>query len=545
VLIAGGIVVTAAAGYLMGTALSDAFGPEEGGLSEYQGATALHREIYARALEMSTANTALNTVFSNRLEDTRNIAWMKGKAAAIEQMNAGKPLADAEAAALEANDAYYTTIEKNVLNHWNESLNKIEHYADMAVSHSNLDGETLFGVGFTDYKPVEDTFYTSNGYKTGGFEEKELRDGTMYDTRVLFFQGVDTSSTTQYLVYSYDGRDHNNNIGNDLHNSSGYIDDPDTNAEASPELMAVRGLLADIWTQWDQMNTNLQTFVNDAYTSLQSGDIDLTDLVDPVTLASEYSSAYDSTGYYGYAAANLAILGVPTDLSGNATITLVNDGATVSGTLFVESPPTGGLDVGTEYDPVGDSLGTVYLAYAPESGNRELAASAYTDVDGGLWTLNSEPEKDVVYTVYTVDGETATAEKADFTDNGDGTYTVDLSSQLDNTIVGVSQVIISSVDGLPGELIQITQPFIIESLTDTKTGESVSAYEPEPYNQQTTDVTLTQAQLEALLAVREDFDESPAGGGGLSFDRLDFGGIPGEGVLLFVVGIIALLFGSR
>jgi hypothetical protein len=423
-------------------------------------------------------------------------------------------------------------------------VNKIEHYAEMANSHSNLDAGTVFGVTYTGWKPVEDTFYTSNGYKSGGFEEVTLRDGTVYDTRVLYFTG-DNSGTTVYKHYTYDGSDSTGLSAGDLHDSSGYIDDPDTSSEADPDLMAVRGLTNDIWSQWNQMKTNLQTFVNDAYTSLQSGDIDLTDLVDPVTLASEYSSSYDSTGYYGYAAANLAILGVPTDLAGNATITLVNDGATVSGTLFVESPPTGGLDVGTQYDPVGDSLGTVYLAYAPESGNQELAESAYTDVDGGLWTLNSEPERDVVYTVYTVDGETATAEKADFTDNGDGTYSVDLSSQLDNTIVGVSQVIISSVDGLAGELIQVTQPFVIESLTDTKTGDTVSTYVPESYNQQTTDVTLTQAQLEALLAVREDFDEAPAGGGGFSFDSFDFGGIPGEGIVLILAGLLALLIGNK
>jgi len=550
VVIGGAIVVTGATAFLAGALVNETLGPSNEGLDGYTGGLDLRRELYARSVELRDSNAGVAAVMNNRIQDSKNIAWIKGKAAAIEAMNEGKSSTEAETAALAANDEYYSTIQENLLNHWNSVVDRFEHYLTLAEEHSDTSGLELCDLGgltnLVEYRPVADSFYTANGFKTGGYEEYTLKDGRVMDVRVLYTYGVNSTGSDEWWYHlTQDGGDPTNSTYAAIHNTNkGEVADPDSGDRVNPVEWTIQ-LYNDADTEHSTMASNLSAFVTDAYAGLQSGDISTADMIDPVTLASEYSSSYDSTGYYGYAAAQLAMLGVPTDLAANAVIRLESDEVTISGTLFVSDPPTEGLAVGSTYSPGSMGVGDVYFGYSPDSGSQEVDPALYGDVDGGLWTLQEAPTTESVYNVYTNAGESATASPGDFTDNGDGTYTVDLSSQLDSTIVGVQKVILTSKDGLPGELLEITQSFTIEELTNTKTGESAVAYVPESYNQQTSDVTLTQEQLEALLKVREDFDEMPAGGGGISFDQFDFGGIPGEGVVLFVVGIIALLFGSR
>jgi len=550
VVIGGAIVVTGATAFLAGALVNETLGPSNEGLDGYTGGLDLRRELYARSLELRDSNAGVAAVMNNRIQDSKNIAWIKGKAAAIEAMNEGKSSTEAETAALAANDEYYSTIQENLLNHWNSVVDRFEHYLTLAEEHSDTSGLELCGLaGLTnlvEYRPVADSFYTANGFKTGGYEEYTLKDGRVMDVRVLYTYGVNSTGSDEWWYHlTQDGGDPTNSTYAAIHNTNkGEVADPDSGDRVNPVEWTIQ-LYNDADTEHSTMASNLSAFVTDAYAGLQSGDISTADMIDPVTLASEYSSSYDSTGYYGYAAAQLAMLGVPTDLAANAVIRLESDEVTISGTLFVSDPPTEGLAVGSTYSPGSMGVGDVYFGYSPDSGSQEVDPALYGDVDGGLWTLQEAPTTESVYNVYTNAGESATASPGDFTDNGDGTYTVDLSSQLDSTIVGVQKVILTSKDGLPGELLEITQSFTIEELTNTKTGESAVAYVPESYNQQTSDVTLTQEQLEALLKVREDFDEMPAGGGGISFDQFDFGGIPGEGVVLAVLGIIALLFGAN
>ena len=550
VVIGGAIVVTGATAFLAGALVNETLGPSNEGLDGYTGGLDLRRELYARSVELRDSNAGVAAVMNNRIQDSKNIAWIKGKAAAIEAMNEGKSSTEAETAALAANDEYYSTIQENLLNHWNSVVDRFEHYLTLAEEHSDTSGLELCGLGgltnLVEYRPVADSFYTANGFKTGGYEEYTLKDGRVMDVRVLYTYGVNSTGSDEWWYHlTQDGGDPTNSTYAAIHNTNkGEVADPDSGDRVNPVEWTIQ-LYNDADTEHSTMASNLSAFVTDAYAGLQSGDISTADMIDPVTLASEYSSSYDSTGYYGYAAAQLAMLGVPTDLAANAVIRLESDEVTISGTLFVSDPPTEGLAVGSTYSPGSMGVGDVYFGYSPDSGSQEVDPALYGDVDGGLWTLQEAPTTESVYNVYTNAGESATASPGDFTDNGDGTYTVDLSSQLDSTIVGVQKVILTSKDGLPGELLEITQSFTIEELTNTKTGESAVAYVPETYNQQTSDVTLTQEQLEALLKVREDFDEMPAGGGGISFDKFDFGGIPGEGVVLLVAGIIALLFGSR
>jgi len=60
----------------------------------------------------------------------------------------------------------------------------------------------------------------------------------------------------------------------------------------------------------------------------------LTEIIDPITLATLINNGYNETGYYGFAAAELALLGLPTNLT--STVCVDINGTEVCGILFTD-----------------------------------------------------------------------------------------------------------------------------------------------------------------------------------------------------------------
>lgn len=71
----------------------------------------------------------------------------------------------------------------------------------------------------------------------------------------------------------------------------------------------------------------------------------LTEIIDPITLATLINNGYNETGYYGFAAAELAILGLPTNLT--STVCVDINGTEVCGILFTDW--NGTLERGKSY----------------------------------------------------------------------------------------------------------------------------------------------------------------------------------------------------
>ncbi len=105
----------------------------------------------------------------------------------------------------------------------------------------------------------------------------------------------------------------------------------------------------DLLNQYDaeyaQISANLDAYLNGlTQTLFEQGNI--SDLLDPVTLATQINNDAETTGYYGYAAAELALLGL--NLSGlNKTVTIDINGTTLSGILFTDW--SGTLEVNKTY----------------------------------------------------------------------------------------------------------------------------------------------------------------------------------------------------
>jgi len=106
----------------------------------------------------------------------------------------------------------------------------------------------------------------------------------------------------------------------------------------------------------NQINNEYNNIINniDAYVQgLKNKTFNTTDLIDPYVLATFLNKDWNKTGYYGYAAAELALLGLPTT-GLNKTVTISYDGKTMSGFLFTDW--TGKIEVNKSYTADGNHV---------------------------------------------------------------------------------------------------------------------------------------------------------------------------------------------
>lgn len=82
-----------------------------------------------------------------------------------------------------------------------------------------------------------------------------------------------------------------------------------------------------------QVYNNLAAYVS-ALNSSTVESINITDLLDPVTLATQINNDAENTGYYGFAAAEAALLGIPTNLNATICVEIENQNETVCGILL-------------------------------------------------------------------------------------------------------------------------------------------------------------------------------------------------------------------
>jgi len=242
-----------------------------------------------------------------------------------------------------------------------------------------------------------------------------------------------------------------------------------------------------IWSSIDSVRTtvqnNLDQMVTDIYANYQAGDVDHKDMLDPLTLASQASEE----NHYAYAGAQAAVLGLDSTTNRNLEIFLHNDNVVVRGSLYTDYDPGGeGFQVGKEYDPTLWGGTPCYISYSRE--------------------------------ITTDDG----------TDSTNNTTTT--SSTTTNT-----------------ELVEINQPFTIESATDTSDGSSVSAVTPQESNYQDYDATKIKEQMDRLNELQQEMQtqaeaDQTSGGGGMSLDQFSIGGIPGTGVVAIAIGGVLWLF---
>jgi hypothetical protein len=250
------------------------------------------------------------------------------------------------------------------------------------------------------------------------------------------------------------------------------------------------------------------------------------------------------------AIADLAALNIPIDPEREATITITETSATLSGTIGLTDTTDGPIESGTTYDP-STFAGDVY--FTADVSQLSGSWSAFnTGVDGGTITLTSQPYEGTVYNVTTTAGETASVPASDWTDNGDGTWSYDASGQLETTITEVESVSYESADEQTQyETLRISKQFTVNKIQNKETGEEVTSTSFESSEPQTDSNYITQEewnQLEEqnkkLIEKYEESQTTAGGGGGFLGDGL-FQDTKTLGIVAGAAALAALLFGNN
>jgi hypothetical protein len=439
------------------------------------------QEASARAL--TDLRKATTTTIRNRVEDSKTVARAKAKATAVEAFNNGSTLAEAKAQVNDSIGSYYATMQLNLWESHNTTVRQLDYNYAAYNSTSVGDFAMLY-----DEPPVLDGWeppypgdnadnadsLTADGSGKIRADTKttELVNGTTVSTAAIAY--IQSGTIYQYghpanetMGAAYDSRKRMNLFQVKADHSSDPTTTGDvTNAWYVMSYQEYKWIAANdaIETAHSDVKTNANTYVENLYATYDnSSDLDVTEVLDPLTLAQEYNTDYNSTGYYGWLASEIGLSGLEGDVNSSFEITYTP--------RENHTPTSLGLD-GNE---------TTYAFIDGESAN----------MSGTLFTEWSPAKTSGSF----VSGET---------------YNTSSTSK--------SVLFVEQVDSNSSRIVELNGTFTIDSLTDVKSGDAVNETTLDQENYQTFNASSTKAEMEDLKQYRENILESyettSSGGGG-------------------------------
>ncbi|WP_418283189.1 hypothetical protein [Halorubrum sp. DTA98] len=483
----------------------------------------LHSHAYEAGLKRSRENQS--TIIDNGeiLKGVEHTAYIEGKIDAIEKLNEQVSLSEVQAAAESAVDDYQATVEKNLLSSWNETINELTAFADRIGSHEDLTLGTVYNhpYGGTDYAVVEMSSTT---------EQHTLPDGSTMDL-LKYTQVSSNDYDRTYNPKSYTGS---------MSADGAYLEVNHPGDGDRVDLLHYtdwNDIYTDLTSTFDGARDGLALWVESVYSDVQSGELELSDLITPreqaAMMAEEESMAQ--------AIADLAALNIPTDVEREATISLSNIDARIRGSLALTSDQA--IVSGETYTP-SNMDGDVYLTYDVSLG--EGTWSAYdTNVDGGLVTFTEEPFASTIFRLETTAGETVELVKDDFDhDDSAGVWETNISDDVENAITEVDEVrFFADVEDTQYETIKIENQFTVEKIENTSTGDEEQQMNFESTEPQDDTNYITQEEWDDLeqqnQELIEKYEDSQSSGG-LGLGGWDVAGVPGEIIIIVAAALAAL-----
>jgi hypothetical protein len=392
---------------------------------DYQNLTAT--DAYATGLGIKDSSESYLTTTNNFVEDTRSVAYSKGKIDLVNAVNNGTGLAQSRNSVNTTVSDYYAQIDYNLVQDWNSKMKQLRYLNNTSVG---LRTQAYTGSGWGLNGQIM-------GFKTLDYR---LVNGTVVDMEVMYVDGpdsnyyvglqpVDTTANGEYGRIEISG-----NGNTDYAHARIEIQDPDTSQwtevlnntrygkNGQIGFVAELGsfdsgtFLADRFRQQDQqVRDNLAPYAEEVINQYNAGELDSTDIarLDPAVIGQEAATSLDSTGYYGHAAIMLASLGASGNINVSHTVT-TGDGTTLNGTVFYtgDDAPETGFETGSTVN-TNSYNGTFYMAVAKDDGNASIVNLANFgetfDIDEATNTQTGESVNATKVQTYTYDSTNASA----------------------------------------------------------------------------------------------------------------------------------------
>jgi hypothetical protein len=167
------------------------------------------------------------------------------------------------------------------------------------------------------------------------------------------------------------------------------------------DIRGLRDHFEQIDTVHGNVRANVDAYVDAVYSGYVQGELNTTDIMDPATLAYEAGTEANSTGYYGYAAAQLGALGMSGEINHSHTVELLSNGSTTqthTGTLYYSGDDRTEFANGTTYD-LANLSGSVYMATSDDDGADIIKLSNRADAFRITEAINTKTGEQVNKTV--------------------------------------------------------------------------------------------------------------------------------------------------
>ena len=395
------------------------------------GPDALNNQLYQFAKRRKSNNASTLVDNTNLSDGVTNTAYTDGKIAAIEKLNEEVSLEEVQSAADDAAAEYLTTVQKNLLKSWNESVDELQAMAE-SVEESSLGNREVFPNNTTTIGTSRDDAVVSpSGF---GSETETLPNGEDFEVK---YPALLSPANADDDEDGSEGTNHtpiNENVSNQISGLDNvYEVDPEIRVRLS-DVGTITYLKHDEWNEiWEQLVDaenevlgGLQNWTANVYSEVQSGSIDVADLLTP----REQAELLADDEEYPQAVADLIALNIPVDPDREATISFTERDITISGLMAPTSPPEEGLNVGETYDPSAEPW-DLYFTYDPSRGSGGWSEYEELIAEGEL-RFTEEPYADLLYRVPTNLG-TVEVVSDDFEEVDGGLWAADVSEQLGRT----------------------------------------------------------------------------------------------------------------
>ncbi|OUJ18602.1 Major capsid protein of His2 family of spindle-shaped halovirus [Methanonatronarchaeum thermophilum] len=306
---------------------------------------------------MNRDEKTFHTTIGNHLKDTENIVWSKIKIQAAKDLENGVPLSIAKTNATNIVSDHYSGIQKNMDMQLNSQLKTLIHLKNL-----NNKSETIYTDPFTAEFKYEYSSWQDGSTQTNTKTDSQFQ--TINNT-VTLLNGTEINVTdlAKKEVPSVP-----NNHGTKIFHYITYSDQPtmDGAAECIESTIKIKSpfdeksivinncnwnlLQQKLIERHNMMVDNANTYITEIHGHYTEGEINQTDIIDPYILAGHLNTQYNQTGYYGYAASELALLGINTTLNERFEITIKNHptyptNKTLTGMLFTNHDFNGTMTI--------------------------------------------------------------------------------------------------------------------------------------------------------------------------------------------------------
>lgn len=441
-------------------------------------------DIYASGLALADMQQGQQVALGNNLEYSRTVVRASAKAEALRQFQNGSNESVAMAAVNDTIEEYYATLQANLLE---------THEAQLAQVEYNLNAENQEGVNVLWFEG------SNNNLEPWGEQLDLAWSLSSGSDGLAAWQNYSTSlvngTTVNYTGFTQEG-------GGEYE----FLDTVDDTAEigVSPDQNEANVYLAydgeyykESWNEIESLTTgvksNASTYVSNLYATYDNySDMNISEVIDPLTMAQEFNTNLNTTGSYGWQAAEIGLTGIEGSVNESFTIQYTpfsnHTPVNMPANLNVTSEPSYRYQTGQTVN----ISGTFFTSWAPSSTNGSFVT--------GTTYNTSNANSPVMFIVQTQNG----------------THTAELDGE-----------------------------FTITELTDVTTGESLNETTLETKNQQTFNASSTREELLALAEYRDTVSgtySTGGGGGGFNFGDLSLGGAAISGLL--VLGGALLVIGN-